>query len=56
MKLDFDTDGGIGTNGTLGVIVLETDETLERNSPRNAGPDGTRSASFGPTPATLDSM
>lgn len=29
MKLDFETDGGIGTNATLGVIVLETDETLE---------------------------
>lgn len=29
MKLDFDTDGGIGTGATLGVIVLETDETLE---------------------------
>jgi maleate isomerase len=29
MKLDFDTDGGIGSRATLGVIVLETDETLE---------------------------
>lgn len=29
MKLDFDTDGGFGTRATLGVIVLETDETLE---------------------------
>ena len=29
MKLDFDTDEGIGTRATLGVIVLETDETLE---------------------------
>jgi maleate isomerase len=29
MKLDFDTDDGIGTRATLGVIVLETDETLE---------------------------
>lgn len=29
MKLDFDTNGGIGTKATLGVIVLETDETLE---------------------------
>lgn len=29
MKLDFETDEGIGTRATLGVIVLETDETLE---------------------------
>ena len=29
MKLDFDTDDGIGTRAKLGVIVLETDETLE---------------------------
>ena len=29
MKLNFDTDNGIGTRATLGVIVLETDETLE---------------------------
>ena len=29
MKLDFDTDDGIGTRANLGVIVLETDETLE---------------------------
>ncbi|KZM50114.1 aspartate/glutamate racemase family protein [Labrenzia sp. OB1] len=29
MKLDFETDAGIGTRATLGVIVLETDETLE---------------------------
>lgn len=29
MKLAFDTDQGIGTRATLGVIVLETDETLE---------------------------
>ncbi|MCI2399629.1 aspartate/glutamate racemase family protein [Aliiroseovarius subalbicans] len=29
MKLPFDTDDGIGTRATLGVIVLETDETLE---------------------------
>jgi maleate isomerase len=30
MKLDFQTDSGIGTRANLGVIVLETDETLER--------------------------
>ena len=29
MKLDFETDAGIGTRATLGAIVLETDETLE---------------------------
>lgn len=29
MKLDFQTDEGIGTRANLGVIVLETDETLE---------------------------
>lgn len=29
MKFDFDTDDGIGTRATLGVIVLATDETLE---------------------------
>ncbi|UWQ74254.1 aspartate/glutamate racemase family protein [Leisingera sp. M658] len=29
MKLPYDTDAGIGTRATLGVIVLETDETLE---------------------------
>lgn len=29
MRLDFDTDRGLGTRATLGVIVLETDETLE---------------------------
>ncbi|MCK0143499.1 Asp/Glu racemase [Aliiroseovarius sp. F20344] len=29
LKLDFDTDGGIGTRANLGMIVLETDETLE---------------------------
>jgi maleate isomerase len=29
MKLDFETDGGIGNRANLGVIVLETDETLE---------------------------
>lgn len=29
MKLHFDTDDGIGTRANFGVIVLETDETLE---------------------------
>ncbi|MBO9448910.1 aspartate/glutamate racemase family protein [Tropicibacter sp. R16_0] len=30
MKLPFDTDAGIGTRANLGVVVLETDETLEQ--------------------------
>lgn len=34
MKLDFDTDNGIGTRANLGVIVLETDETLENEFSR----------------------
>ncbi|MCR9086405.1 MAG: aspartate/glutamate racemase family protein [Rhodobacteraceae bacterium] len=39
MKLDFQTDGGIGTRAALGVIVLETDETLEHEFRRMmAGP------------------
>ena len=29
MKLDYEVDEGIGTRATFGVIVLETDETLE---------------------------
>jgi len=29
MKLPFETDAGIGTRATFGVIVLATDETLE---------------------------
>lgn len=34
MKLPFDTDTGIGTRATFGVVVLETDETLERDFAR----------------------
>lgn len=34
MKLDFKTDRGIGTRANLGVIVLETDETLEHEFSR----------------------
>ncbi|MES0824867.1 maleate cis-trans isomerase family protein [Ruegeria sp. SCP11] len=34
MKLDFQTDDGIGTRANLGVIVLETDETLEQEFSR----------------------
>lgn len=40
MKLDFDTDDGIGTRATLGVIVLETDETLEPEFARMTRLDG----------------
>lgn len=29
MKLEFETDTGIGTRATMGLIVLETDETIE---------------------------
>jgi len=29
MRLDFETDNGIGTRANLGTIVLSTDETLE---------------------------
>lgn len=29
MKLDFETDEGAGAGGAIGLIVLETDETLE---------------------------
>lgn len=40
MKLEFDTDGGIGTRANLGVIVLQTDETLEHEFARMIrGPD-----------------
>ncbi len=40
MKLRFDTDAGIGTRATLGVIVLETDETLEPEFARMTALDG----------------
>ncbi|WP_371170648.1 aspartate/glutamate racemase family protein [Aliiroseovarius sp. 2305UL8-7] len=40
MKLDFDTDDGIGTRANLGVIVLETDETLESEFRRMLDLDG----------------
>ncbi len=29
MKLDFDTDGGIGSRAVMGLIVLQADETIE---------------------------
>ncbi|UWQ29159.1 aspartate/glutamate racemase family protein [Leisingera sp. M523] len=40
MKLPYDTDAGIGTRATLGVIVLETDETLEPEFARMMARDG----------------
>lgn len=40
MKLDFDTDDGIGHRATLGVIVLETDETLEPEFARMTAAEG----------------
>ena len=40
MKLPYDTDAGIGTRATLGVIVLETDETLEPEFSRMMARDG----------------
>ncbi|KIC21852.1 maleate cis-trans isomerase family protein [Leisingera sp. ANG-Vp] len=40
MKLPFDTDAGIGTRANLGVIVLETDETLEAEFSRMMAQEG----------------
>lgn len=40
MKLEFDTDAGIGTRAALGVIVLEADETLEPEFARMTRLDG----------------
>ena len=40
LKLEFDTDEGIGTRANLGMIVLETDETLESEFARMADLDG----------------
>jgi len=40
MKLDFDVDDGIGSRATLGVIVLQTDETLEPEMARMTDLDG----------------
>ncbi|UWQ78994.1 aspartate/glutamate racemase family protein [Leisingera sp. S132] len=40
MKLPYDTDAGIGTRATLGVIVLETDETLEPEFSRMMAQEG----------------
>ncbi|MEM7318900.1 MAG: aspartate/glutamate racemase family protein [Pseudomonadota bacterium] len=40
MKLEFQTDNGIGTRATMGVIVLETDETLESEFAQMMALDG----------------
>lgn len=40
MKLDFQTDAGIGTRANLGVIVLETDETIEHEFRQFISGDG----------------
>ncbi len=40
MKLDFETDAGIGTRATLGTIVLSTDETLEPEFARMTALEG----------------
>jgi len=40
MKLDFETDAGIGIRATLGTIVLSTDETLEPEFARMTALDG----------------
>lgn len=40
MKLDFQTDDGIGTRAKIGVVVLETDETLEHEFRRMIPEDG----------------
>lgn len=40
MKLEFDTDSGMGPRATLGAIVLQTDETLEPECARMMALDG----------------
>ncbi len=40
MALNFDTDNGFATRATLGVIVLQTDETLEPELARIMALDG----------------
>jgi maleate isomerase len=40
MRLTFETDAGIGTRANLGVVVLETDETLEAEFARLMPRDG----------------
>lgn len=40
IKLEFETDAGIGRRASLGVIVLETDETLEPEFQRIMGLPG----------------
>lgn len=40
MTLDFVTDDGIGTRATLGLIVLQADETIESEARRLVADDG----------------
>jgi len=40
MRLSFETDAGIGTRATLGLIVLQTDETIEPEFARLMDIDG----------------
>lgn len=40
MKLDFDTDDGIGTRATMGLVVLQNDETIESEFTRMMNLDG----------------
>ncbi|MBS9716825.1 aspartate/glutamate racemase family protein [Pseudohalocynthiibacter aestuariivivens] len=40
MRLPFETDEGIGTRATLGLIVLQTDETIETEFARLMNIDG----------------
>jgi len=40
VRLSFETDAGIGTRATLGVVVLEADETLEPEFSRVMALDG----------------
>lgn len=40
MKLPFESDAGIGTRATMGLIVLQADETIEPEMARMLGQDG----------------
>ncbi len=62
MRLPYATDQGLGTRARFGLIVLQVDETIEREFPRLVGSDGiavhiTRVASGAEvTQATLTAM
>ena len=40
MKLDFTTDKGVGNQAALGLIVLQTDETIESEFEKVLPKDG----------------